>query len=112
MEKMIGLAVLLALLANDVAAANYPCSGGKGGVARCDGELFVCNDGSISASKRNCAAENGWQNGAASKSESVKIEPFTGSAGACPCGAGVLCTGPRGGQYCTTPSGGKSYKRR
>lgn len=37
-------------------AANYPCSQSKGGVNYCDGEKFVCNDGSISASKRVCSA--------------------------------------------------------
>ncbi len=36
-------------------AANYPCSQSKGGVNYCDGEKFVCNDGSISASKRVCS---------------------------------------------------------
>ncbi|MCZ7835698.1 MULTISPECIES: hypothetical protein [Atlantibacter] len=36
-------------------AANYPCSKSKGGVSHCtaDGK-FVCNDGSISRSKKVC----------------------------------------------------------
>lgn len=43
------LCLLLAFgLAQLSQAANYPCSGKKGAVARCDGELWVCNDGSIS----------------------------------------------------------------
>lgn len=47
---------LLLLLGSSVAlAGNQPCSGRKGGIARCDGELFLCRDGSISASKKNCA---------------------------------------------------------
>jgi endonuclease G len=37
-------------------AANTPCSGKKGGIARCDGQKFVCNDGSYSASKKDCQA--------------------------------------------------------
>ncbi|MGF6331332.1 hypothetical protein ABH909_004210 [Pseudomonas sp. BS3782 TE3695] len=30
----------------------------------------------------------------------------------CACGTGTFCTGPRGGVYCLTPSGNKSYKRK
>lgn len=33
-------------------AANTPCSGRKGGIAHCQGDTFICNDGSISASKK------------------------------------------------------------
>lgn len=40
-------------------AANYPCSRGKGGVSHCMGQHFVCNDGSVSQSKKICSgAEN------------------------------------------------------
>lgn len=28
----------------------------------------------------------------------------------CHCSSGQLCTGPKGGQFCVTPSGSKSYK--
>ncbi|PVZ78573.1 hypothetical protein C9426_34590 [Serratia sp. S1B] len=37
-------------------AQNYPCSGKKGGVSHCtaDGK-FVCQDGSISQSKKYCS---------------------------------------------------------
>lgn len=54
----LGLAVLLLLALIGVAAqaANTPCSGNKGGISGCDGELFLCNDGSISGSKKNCSA--------------------------------------------------------
>lgn len=37
-------------------AANYPCSGKKGGVSHCLGSYFVCKDGSTSQSKRICTA--------------------------------------------------------
>lgn len=37
-------------------AASTPCSGNKGGIARCDGSKFVCNDGSYSASTKDCGA--------------------------------------------------------
>lgn len=30
-------------------------------------------------------------------------------AGLCPCDAGLVCTGPRGGRYCITAAGGKKY---
>ncbi|MFI8482952.1 hypothetical protein ACIGCM_20535 [Pseudomonas sp. NPDC078700] len=96
--------LLLLCLAQTSVAANQPCSGKKGGIARCDGELFVCNDSSISGSKRNCSAE---LNGGASAPLRV-----TGSAGECPCGSGTLCTGPKGGRYCLTSGGNKSYKRK
>ena len=28
----------------------------------------------------------------------------------CPCDGGENCTGPKGGRYCVTPSGSKSYR--
>lgn len=37
-------------------AANYPCSGRKGGVSHCMGQYFVCNDGTVSQSKKICSA--------------------------------------------------------
>lgn len=62
----LALAVLFATTAH---AANYPCSGKKGGVERCVGERFLCRDGQY-------------------------------------------CTGPRGGTFCYTDSGKKSYPRK
>ena len=54
--KRAAITLLLCLCAaGTVGAANYPCSQNKGGVKHCDGEKFVCNDGSISASKRVCS---------------------------------------------------------
>jgi hypothetical protein len=38
-----------------VFAANTPCSGSKGGIDHCDGDRFVCKDGSYSASKKICS---------------------------------------------------------
>lgn len=86
-------------------AANYPCSGKKGGVARCDGPLFVCNDGSISGSKRNCSAER-------SGGRSAPLRSVGNTSSECACGSGKLCTGPRGGQYCITANGNKSYRKK
>lgn len=48
---------LIGLAALSVAqAANYPCSGRKGGVSHCMGQYFVCNDGTVSRSKKICSA--------------------------------------------------------
>lgn len=95
-----------ALTAGDISAANYPCSGGKGGVARCNGALFICNDGSISGSKKNCSAELGVPAlNLVSPKQAVE-------GGACSCRSNSICTGPRGGQYCLSDTGAKSYVRR
>ncbi|MET3497757.1 hypothetical protein [Variovorax boronicumulans] len=90
-------------------AANYPCSGSKGGVAHCSGALFVCNDGSISGSKKVCT---GSQGGDAVRGLLAPTSPQGVSAGDCACRSGRICTGPRGGQYCLSDSGAKSYLRR
>ncbi|WP_265112947.1 hypothetical protein [Herbaspirillum sp. alder98] len=82
-------------------AANYPCSGKKGGVAHCAGADFVCNDGSISASKRVC-----------SMNQSQQLAPIARDEEQCSCRGHTYCTGPRGGQYCLDDSGRKSYRRR
>lgn len=109
--RPLSLALTAALLAlgPSAFAANYPCSGMKGGVAHCAGERFVCNDGSISASKRSCSAERG---GPASGRAPVQ-QPRGPSAapGSCSCRSGNVCTGPRGGRYCISDSGRKSYVR-
>lgn len=43
------------LLSTSVLAKNTPCSGKKGGVKHCtaDGK-FMCNNGTVSASKKKC----------------------------------------------------------
>lgn len=99
------LLLLTLCLPHYTLAANTPCSGAKGGIARCDGELFVCNDGSISGSKKNCAALYGG-------SQAPLKAIGSGGTGDCPCGGGTLCVGPRGGEYCLTPAGKKSYRRK
>ncbi|MBJ8473290.1 MULTISPECIES: hypothetical protein [Acinetobacter] len=49
------LLVLSSISAADAGRGRQPCSGKKGGVSHCDGSKFVCNDGSISASKKICS---------------------------------------------------------
>ena len=88
-------------------AANTPCSGRKGGIAGCDGDLFLCNDGSISGSKKSCSAYMG-----AGRAPAVSPQQFLQNSSECACGTSTFCTGPRGGVYCVTPSGKKSYVRR
>ncbi|WP_376713299.1 hypothetical protein [Pseudomonas canadensis] len=87
-------------------AANTPCSGRKGGIVGCDGDIFLCNDGSISASKKSCQAYIG------NRQARPALQALPGRADSCGCGSGAYCTGPRGGVYCLTPSGQKSYRRR
>lgn len=53
MNKII-LLVLLALPLTSLAAA--PCSGKKAGISHCDGSQFVCNDGSVSKSVKDCSS--------------------------------------------------------
>lgn len=99
------IGLLLALVSASTVAANTPCSGKKGGIDRCDGDLFLCNDGSISGSKKSCAAMFGNQG-------QTQAQKLLQSNDGCACGTGSFCTGPRGGVYCLTPSGNKSYKRK
>lgn len=92
------------------AAANQPCSGRKGGISHCQGETLVCNDGSVSASKRSCSALLGDGGGFAPAPAGRSAAPAAGAA--CSCRAGTYCTGPRGGRYCYSDSGRKSYLRK
>ncbi|MFS4552072.1 hypothetical protein [Comamonas resistens] len=80
-------------------------------MSHCAGEQFVCNDGSVSGSKRSCSAEMGV---GASRGLGLMSQPqSTPSAGSdCSCRSGNICTGPRGGRYCYSDSGRKSYVRR
>jgi hypothetical protein len=101
----ISVAILLLVLSTSAIATNQPCSGRKGGIAGCDGDTFLCNDGSISASKKSCSAVLGLRNEA-------RPQSLLKSSEGCQCGSGDYCVGPRGGVYCLTPGGSKSYKRK
>lgn len=87
-------------------AANTPCSGRKGGISHCQGDIFICNDGSTSASKRSCTAYMGGS------AQLVPRKQVPATAGDCSCRSGSYCTGPRGGTYCYSDSGRKSYLRK
>lgn len=56
MKKVLILS-LLAMSVSTITEAGrgkQPCSGKKGGISHCQGSKFVCNDGSISGSKKVC----------------------------------------------------------
>jgi hypothetical protein len=59
MTKLTTLALIALMVLAPMAQAytNYPCSKSKGGVARCEGSRFKCNDGSYSDSKKVCTVE-------------------------------------------------------
>ncbi|QLK60077.1 hypothetical protein GE278_04430 [Enterobacteriaceae bacterium Kacie_13] len=55
----------------DAARGRQPCSGSKGGIAHCTSDgSFVCNDGSLSQSKRFCS-------GYGSSEASNQVKPST-----------------------------------
>lgn len=62
MKKLITILMMsaaLAMSADVMAKGRQPCSGKKGGVSHCTtGGKFVCNDGSISKSKKKCTRSN------------------------------------------------------
>lgn len=99
---LLAAALILALPAQ---ARNTPCSGGKGGVSHCAAGKFVCKDGSISGSKKSCPAPSAPR-------QRLKTAPKSKSANSCDCRSGMFCTGPRGGTYCYSDSGKKSYVRK
>lgn len=58
MKKILSLLALIVLFTTQVEAARgrQPCSGSKGGISHCTAEGgFICNDGSLSQSKRFCS---------------------------------------------------------
>jgi len=97
------------LYATSLQAANTPCSGRKGGIAGCRGDTFICNDGSVSASKKSCTAVMG---GAMGLTGGTSQSMVPAADEECLCRSGSFCTGPRGGRFCYTDSGSKSYLRK
>jgi hypothetical protein len=47
--------VMVCISSTAEAKGKQPCSGKKGGISHCSGGKFVCNDGSISKSKKTCS---------------------------------------------------------
>ena len=75
MKKSLLLALSLCL-SMPVLAQNTPCSGKKGGVKACtsDGK-FMCNNGTISQSKKTCGGSYGG--GISTKAKSTKTNKST-----------------------------------
>ena len=48
-----------------------PVSAKKGGISHCDGNRFICNDGSISQSKKDCLS-GGFKGNTLSDGQSMK----------------------------------------
>lgn len=51
---LIAVSIMMASSINTASARNYPCSGSKGGVDRCESGKFICKDGSTSRSEQVC----------------------------------------------------------
>jgi hypothetical protein len=56
-KKLIFAFIVMLIFPFAISAQNTPCSGKKGGISHCNGEKFVCNDGSYSKSKRICSGQ-------------------------------------------------------
>ncbi|WP_374446808.1 cell envelope biogenesis protein TolA, partial [Providencia sp.] len=54
---LIAVSVMMVSAVNSASARNYPCSGSKGGIDRCEDGKFICNDGSTSRSEQVCTIE-------------------------------------------------------
>jgi len=52
------LFVLLSNITMETFAYNTLCSGRKGRISHCQNGLFICNDGSVSQSKKYCSDDN------------------------------------------------------
>lgn len=55
-KKLCMISILSLSFISVADARNTPCSGKKGGIKHCTAEgKFMCNDGTISASKKKCS---------------------------------------------------------
>ncbi|WP_409438258.1 hypothetical protein [Scandinavium sp.] len=72
--KIIGFLLVLSVIFSlpvEAARGRQPCSGSKGGISHCTSDgYFVCNDGSLSQSKRFCS-------GYGSSDASNRVKPPT-----------------------------------
>ena len=109
MKTILAAFIFVCCWGSELYAANSPCSGKKGGISHCVGSTFVCNDGSTSASTKDCSAYMG----ATSRGNSLKgndsASEMAPTSGNCSCRSGTYCVGPRGGHYCYSDSGRKNY---
>lgn len=55
MKAFVVLGLCLAVLSTTAEArGREPCSGKKGGISHCESGRFICNDGTVSQSKKTC----------------------------------------------------------
>ncbi len=118
MVRLIFFSCLAMLFSQDVYAQNTPCSGKKGGISHCQGDIFICLDGSVSKSKKSCQNSQNHNRSATtslgliSQNEDSKNSMKQSTDNNCVCRTGTYCVGPRGGRYCLSDSGKKSYLAR
>ena len=96
--------VMLPCLAMPPAMArNYPCSGAKGGISHCQGETFICNDGSVSGSKKHCSATHGSGNTAAARlfSNNRNMAPSVKKTPGAVVVAAIIAPAPEAGSFAT-----------
>lgn len=114
LEVLFGAICITVIAVQASLASNTPCSGRKGGISHCQGSTFICNDGSVSASRKDCSAEMGGASnqplGLRDSGGETEMAP-PNSQTECSCRSGHFCIGPRGGHFCMTDSGAKSYLR-
>lgn len=85
----------------------------------CDGDMFKRSDyghnylltasfiaGVVQHAIQSCSAYMGT-----GRAPATTPQQLLQNSGECACGTSTFCTGPRGGAYCLTPSGKKSYVR-
>lgn len=53
-QSIILILFLICIAQPAIAKGREPCSGKKGGISHCSGGKFICNDGSVSKSKKTC----------------------------------------------------------
>jgi len=80
MNKSILFLTVLFLIPLSAQAANTPCSGKKGGISHCNGTKFICNDGSISRSKKDCSVAFGGDTSAQEAPEQPESAPVAEKA--------------------------------
>lgn len=110
-----GIAVLPLCLLNAAAAqdydyteyGNYPCSQSKGETAYCQADVFVCNNGSISASVKDCRNDYKKTEHDRSLDKQAAFQPAAPGA-ACICRKGLYCLSKKGKASCLDDNGIKS----
>lgn len=103
---------LVVLLLQQVYAGNTLFSGIKGGIVRFDGDLTLCNYGSIRESKRSCLAYLDYSGGSRNQATPL-LQNFVYCFSERACCTSTYCTGPSMyWGYCLTLGGRNGYVRK